>query len=79
MDEYVLKLLGTGTVVATAAAWYMLNKPPAFNPNFDFSNQVQDCPVSESTFHLTNNIKILTFGIDGWLTCDFTSFSTVFQ
>ena len=49
MDDYILKLAlgtGTGTVVATAAAWYLLKKPPAFNPNFDFSNQVLDVLVS---------------------------------
>ena len=46
MDDYVLKLLGTGTVVATAAAWYMFKKPAAFNPNFDFSQQSRDAQVS---------------------------------
>ena len=42
----MLKLLGTGTVVATAAAWYMLKGPEPFNPNFDFSNQSRKATVS---------------------------------
>lgn len=46
MDDYGLKLLGTGTVVATAAAYWMIRKPPLFNPAFDFSTQTVDALVS---------------------------------
>ncbi|XP_060559682.1 long-chain-fatty-acid--CoA ligase 1-like isoform X2 [Ruditapes philippinarum] len=38
MDDYVLKLVGTGTVVATAAAYMLMNKHKPFN-NCDFSEQ----------------------------------------
>ena len=46
MDEYILKLLGAGTVVATTAAYLLLKTPPVFNNNVDWSSQTVDAPVS---------------------------------
>lgn len=45
MDDYLIKLLGTGTVVATAAAYWMLRRPAMFNPEFDYSSQTIDALV----------------------------------
>ncbi|WAQ97581.1 ACSL5-like protein [Mya arenaria] len=39
MDDTVLKVLGTGTVVATAAAYWLTRSPPNFNPAVDFTEQ----------------------------------------
>ena len=50
MDDYYFKLLGTGTVVATAAAYFLLKKPEPFNTHVDFSNQTLDVLVSSAGF-----------------------------
>ncbi|XP_052759956.1 long-chain-fatty-acid--CoA ligase 1-like isoform X1 [Mya arenaria] len=42
MDDTVLKVLGTGTVVATAAAYWLTRSPPSFNPAVDFTEQTYD-------------------------------------
>ncbi|XP_052240427.1 long-chain-fatty-acid--CoA ligase 5-like isoform X2 [Dreissena polymorpha] len=44
MDETTLKLVGTGTVVATAAAWFLWRGPPKFNPSVDFTDQTHEGP-----------------------------------
>lgn len=46
MDEYILKLVGAGTVVATTTAFLMMRKQKPFNPNCDFSQQTVDAEVS---------------------------------
>ena len=55
MDDYYFKLLGTGTVVATAAAYFLLKKPEPFNTHVDFSNQTHDVLVSSARFVPSSN------------------------
>ena len=46
LDEYVLKLIGLGTVAATTAAYFFMRTPPEYNPNTDYSSQALDVLVS---------------------------------
>lgn len=45
MEDYVLKLLGTGAVVGTAAAYWMTRKPAKFNPECDYTTQSVEAQV----------------------------------
>jgi len=52
MDDTVLKIIGTGTIAATAAAYWLTRSPPRFNENTDFSEQTFDALVSFVIFVL---------------------------
>jgi len=62
MDDHLLKLVGTGTVVATAAAYWMLKKPALFNPTVDYSSQTTDALVGFQS-SLTNLFSYITLFI----------------